>query len=720
MENKSFSEIYDDLLNGKESIDDVVLFMKSSEARKRINPYLYKDKINALVPYSEYDLQNIQSIVNIAQFIYNNSGEDTGLTDPEYDILYATMIANGGNDIISAPIIIGRKNVEHHKYPNLRGSLTKIHYLTKDEEKDNKSRRYLDDWKSEMESKYFQNTGKRINLDEEEVWVFPKFDGVSGIFEYDKDGNLERVLTRGYTELNEAENITLHFKSSDFRTYHLKENSTIGYYGGAGPVIKNNKPFGLKTEIMMTDDDFKFYNENYNSNYKQSRSIVSAIINSDEYDPVKASLLHIVPLRTYVDGEEQKLAKEAFTKYPYIRCRLKDRELIRKFAIDHFYVNGLRCDGAVIYFINPLVQKGLGRENHKNNWEVAYKFTEESCLTKLKDIVFNVGLFGRLAPVAKVKPVVLKGNTIENISVGSIGRLKSLHLKKGDTVKILYDIIPYIAFDKDCSHSTGDEFKIPITCPECGSDLVFSESGDIASCVNEKCPCRIKGKILNYLNKMNIENLSYGVIDKLYDYGIIKSIEDLYKIKSKRKEIETIDGFGEKSVKLFIDSIDDKREVYDYVFLGSIGIEGVSKKTFQSIMSIYSVEELLEIAENKDMKRIYALKGIQEKTALKIINGLNENKKLIKFLDKELIVIPTKGIVRNAKFSVCFTSFREDEKKDIKEYIKNKGGVITDSLTKDVTYLIVPSHDTNSSKVAKAKKYNIPTYTIDEFKSVVD
>ena len=697
---KSFSEVYDSLLNQTISISDAKEYMNSKEAKKHINAYLYKDKINDLIPYTEQDLQTIQSIVNICQFIYNNSGEETGLSDSEYDLLYSTMIANGGGDVISAPILPGTKNIEHHKYPSLRGSLSKVYYLTREEERSNGSREYLDDWKTRMENKYFQVTGKHINLDEEEIWVFPKFDGVSGIFEYDADGNLERVLTRGFTELNEAENITLHFQSSKYRTYKLKGCK---------------KPFGLKTEIMMMNDDLAYYNKKFHADYKQTRSIVSAIINSDEYDPEKASLLHVVPLRTYIDGEEQELAKEAFEKYPYIRCRLKDREIIRKFAQEHYFVHdGLRCDGSVIYFINPELRK-LGRENEKNNWEVAYKFTEESAITTLKDINFNMGLFGRLAPVAKIKPIKLKGNTIENISIGSIGRLKSLNLNKGDTVKVLYDIIPYLAFDSDCSHIGKEKIEIPTICPECGGELEFSESGDLASCTNKDCPCRIKGRILNFLSKMNIENLSYGVIDKLYESGIVTSIKDLYRLEENKKEIIKIDGFGPKMAKLFIDSINEKREVPDYVVLGSIGIEGISKKTFQSIMELFTMDDLIEIADNNDICKLIFIRGIQDKTAVKIVTGIKENKKLLRFLENELVILRM-GTMKDAKFSVCFSSYREDEKKEILKFIKEKGGIVVDSLTKDTTYLIAPA-GANSSKVQKASKYNIPVYTIEDFPS---
>jgi DNA ligase (NAD+) len=706
MDNINLSEVYENLLKGKLSCGEASAIMQSPQVKSLINAYINKGKINSLIPYFDEDLQNIYMIINITQFIYNYSGLDTGISDSTYDTLYSIMIANGGNDVISVPITPTDTNIVEHKYPKLRGTLTKTYYLTEDEERTNPSRKYLDEWKRTMEAKIYENSGKNVDLDYEEVYIFPKFDGVSGIFEFGKFNKLERVLTRGFTETNEAKNIT-----------HIFPHITRAFQEFG------NVPYGLKTEIMMSEENLEYFNDKYGTDYKNSRSIVSAIINSDDYDKDKADLLKIIPLRVGDEEGNQELVSE-YVNFPYVRCLLKDREVIRKFANEHRYVSHgkdntrLRCDGAVIYIINPELQKILGRENHKNNFEVAYKFTEEVCFSEVKDIVFNIGLFGRLAPVARVKAVKLKGNTIENISLGSIGRMRKLGLRKGDRVKVLYDIIPYLSFDDECEHNMkNDIIDIPDTCPDCGEKLEFSESCDIACCVNPKCSCRIKGKILNYLNKMNIDGLSYGVIDKLYDYDIVNSIQDIYKIDKNKSKIVDIDGFGGKMVKAWVDEIDAHREVRDYVVLGSLGIEGMSKKTFEKVLTVYTIDELVDICENNSLSKLVIVPGIQDKSAKKIVEGLNSNIKLIKFLEKELVILPTKGNDSNYKFSVCFTKVRD---KDMENYITEMGGQVSDSLTKDTTFLVVPYDGIESSKVTKAKSYDIPVISIDNLKNTID
>ena len=693
------NKVYTDLLEGKVKCEEIEDILSSSEVKKTINAYLHKDMINKLVPYTDEDILNIYLIICITQYVYNNSGCSTGLSDTEYDKLYEILRFNSGEEVISSPISSGK--IAHHTYPSLRGTLTKTFYLTQDEERTNPSRRYLDEWKSTMENKIFNKTGKNIDLNNYEIYVFPKFDGVSCIFELDSNGKMLKALTRGYTETNEAQDISHIFKNLNDRP--------INEFG-------KDIEFGLKTEIMMREDDLEYFNKTYGTNYKNSRSIVSAILNSDDYDPAKSQLLEIVPLRVGDKDGNQQIATEAFD-FPYLKCRLKDRERIREFAFKHKYVNdGLRCDGAVIYIIDEEIQNILGRENNKNNWEVAYKFTEESEFSELIDITFNVGLFGRVAPVAKVKPVKLKGNTIENISLGSVARMKNLELRRGDKVKVLYDIIPYLSFDNDCEHNLDEEI-IPIInkCPECGEKLQLSENEAILSCVNSNCPCRQKGKILNYLDKMDIDGISYGVINKLYDYDIVRNIKDLYKINKKILDIVNIDGFGEKMVMSWLDEIDSHRQVPDYLLLGSLGIESVGRRMFKKITEEYNLDEILDIVDNKEYSKLVKIHGIKDKTAKKIIDGISDNLKLIKFLEKELDIIESKGSTK-AKFTVCFTKVRDKEKE---EFIKEMGGEPSDDLKKSTTFLVVPSLDISSSKVDKAKKYGIPVIPIDELEDTI-
>lgn len=712
------------------SIDKMIEIMHKPETQNWVHKFISNHYGDSNL--TEEEIIKLKDIVDMCNSIYNYSGSDTGISDEEYDILYEKLeLSNDGDTDITTPIINNKLKVGYHKYKSLRGTLDKIYYLSEEDGKEvaNKSRRGLPEWVESSQRKIKEVTGENINLWNEEVYVFPKWDGVSCIFEFTKNGKLDRALTRGFTETNEAQIVT-----------HIFEDSVVGPWTG------KDYPYGIKTEIMMSEDDLATYNNIYNTNYKNSRSIVSSIMNSDEKDD-RIKYLQIMSLRTseIINGEEslQSLTPGAFNR-PFLRCRLKDIDKIKDFAFANRYVNGLRCDGAVIYIINERIQKILGRENNKQKFEVAFKFTEETGYSKVKDVKFTIGLFGRINPVLEIKPIKLKGNTITNISLGSIARFNDLKLAKGDKVKVLYDIIPYAVYDnkdENCKRSGEEPFEAPKFCPECGDPLVTKvdltpreftlhkmiepdsisdniEDYAILYCSNKDCPCRKKGRILNYFNKMHIDGISYATVDTLYDEGYLKTLQDIYRLKSQRKSLVKIPGFGEQSVSLIIDAIDANREVTDAQFLGALGIESVSQKTFEKVLSEIPYDTLIDECINGNLKDISNMlclvKGISDITANKIIFGLRDSEDIILDLEHELTLIPYRS--NKASFKVCFTKIRDNI---MEKFISSIGGQVVDSLTKDTNLVIIPMRGVESSKVTKAQKYGIPVIPIEEAESYI-
>lgn len=687
-----------------DNISDVSFFLKTPFMQKNIKVIISKAHIN-MKGFSEEEYLMISNLVYILQTVYNYSGEDTGVSDEDYDILYE-VLENQDIEIITTPIL--KSDVVYHKYKKLRGTLEKIYALDDEEELSNKSRKRLSDWVKRSELSIYNLTGQRVNLWNEEIYLFPKWDGVSIIFEINEKNEIERALTRGNTELNEAEDKTFIFKQIESKVII--------------PEMKG-KAYGLKTEVMMDEEILNEYNERYGTDYKSTRSIVSSIINTDALDG-REQFLEIVKLRVteIVDGEEQieKLAPEVFER-PFIRCQLKDLESIRRFSNDHKYVNGLRCDGSVIHIINTKIQKILGREKEKNKFEVAYKFNEEIAYVKLKDIIFQMGTFGNLNPVAIIEPVVMKGNTIQRVSLGSMQRFYTLKLSKGDTVQIRYEIIPYLNFDENdpkCKKNKKNPvIEAPLYCPECGEKLEYDEFG-YPACVNPDCDFLKKKRIVNYLKKMNIAGISYETVSTLYDNKVIKTIKDLYRLKKRKKDVINIPGLGEEKYKNLISEIESHRKVVDSILLGSIGIAHASKEVFKKILQLYTIDDIVDFADANVWEPLTDVNGIGERKAKMVVSGMRENRSLIQFLMDELEIISGRDArFYQTRFKACFTKIRS---KEITKLIEDRGGTVVDNVTKDTDFLIVPSLNVTSSSIVKAKKYEIPIICIDDVESYIE
>lgn len=695
--NQVFTIIKESITN--DNLTEIAEVMKNPEIRRYIS-YLVRMQVTGGT-ISEEDYQNLYLIIYILQTIYTDSGEDTSVSDYDYDRLY-DLLEGYGIELITTPVLSSDRIV-HHRYRTLRGTLAKIYVLDDTDDYANKSRKSLGDWIRQCEAIIFEKTGRRIDLSEEEVYVFPKWDGISVTFEFDENNDLIRAITRGNTETNEAKDVTFIFVTIVSR---IRDNTMDG------------KEYGLKTEVMVREEDKDIYNKRFRKNYKSTRSIANSIINSDSLDG-RENLLEVVRLRTSQlneDGTEklQELASNVFDR-PFIRCRLKDTDAIKKFAYSHRQIDGLNTDGAVIYIINEELRELLGRRDHKNQYEIAFKFNEDIAYTKIKDIEFHVTTFGRIFPVAVFENVVMKGNDVHDVSLGSIARFHELQLRKGDKVKILYEIIPYLVWDEndpECKRSKNPIIQAPDFCPECGERVEHNANHTILTCINPDCPCRKRGKILNYIKKVGIRDIGESTVTDLYDHGFLKKIHHIYELKDHYGAIIQLPGYDIVSVNNMINEIDTKRRIPIAVFMGAIGIECIGRKTFEKVFSVYTLEDLLEFSEDLRISKLIVISGIKELQAKKILEGIRDNRKTIdKLLAKHVeVYYPDE---KKSDFIAVFHNIRSVT---ITNLIESMGGAVDDNLTKKTTFLIVPDGfgSTSSSTSDKARRYGVPIVEISQ------
>lgn len=670
------------------------------EKQRKIQYYANIQDI-AKHPLSDAQLSELTAIVGILQ-ILENSSVGSPITDHAYDNMQEMLVSMGIPRLTGAVEINDDIKVAH-TYTTLRGTLAKVYYLSKEDQRVNKNRKYLDEWVEKMEALYKAKTGLTIHLDEQEVLVQPKFDGVSCILEV-KDG-VATWITRGDTSNNMASDVT-----------HIMRPFT--------DVFKESRNYGIKFEVMMTEENKDRINTMLlDTHYKNSRQIVTATINASEPD-YKVDYLYPVPLRIIHPGEPvERIHPMLMEQFPTLRCKLKDRELIRKFGSENRYVKHnnmrFRTDGAVITILDPDIQRILGRENDINNFEVAYKFTEESGYSKVKGVEFYVSEFGRVTPVLVINDIILKGNTINHITLSNKERFDELDLHYGDEVKVLYDIIPYVTLDEKCRRIPyGRKIEFVHHCPSCGTELDLSQVE--VQCPNPKCISRVLGRVLNYCDTLRIQNIGYSTLDTLWVHGCLpKGIRSLYKLRKKKDLIQTLDGFGALKTKKIIAEIEAKRRLKDYDFFGALGIEGLSVKTFQTIFQEVPYTEVLELAKSRSperlVQRLVSIRGIGEGKARLLANYLKEpeNKKELQKLLEELTIVSTYG-AKTTRERVVFTGCRPTDE-DVR-LLEEQGYEASDSWSNKAKFLIVPHEGYESSKVGKAQALGIPILTLQDMR----
>ena len=695
----TFGKILTDLSSGEMSVERAYEEMSTKDKLRTINYYAHIQDIRQ-EPLNDVQLQELEQIVDILQILY--TAGNSPIDDSTYDVL-EEMLIDMGIPRLNGSIEINDMKKVNHGYETLYGTLDKVYYLTPNEPRTNKSRKTLDEWIASAERLYEKNTGKTINLNDVMIIVQAKYDGISAGLEWNKVTPL--WLTRGKND-----------KASDISPFMRIFND----------LFCGNEACGQKFEVMMSEENKDKVNEFVTQKYKNSRQAVISTFNNSEPD-FKVEYLYPIPLRYMKPGEKvEQLHPLQMEKFPTMTCKFGDREKIRKFANEHRYVeiNGMhfRTDGAVLTIADPKICEALGRDNKINNFEVAYKFTEEAAYTKVKTVEFYVSEFGYITPVLVVNDVILKGNTINHISLSNKERFDELDLSYGDEVKILYDIIPYATVDKNCQRMKyGRKIEFIHTCPRCHEPLDL----DVVQvqCKNPRCPSRLVGRVMNYCASLRIANIGFQTLDALYTAGFLgDGILSLYKLKKKKDTIELIDGFGRLKTRKMIREIEAKRRVKDYDFFGAYGIEGLSRKTFQLIFSNIKLEDFINLIKMKNWDLMFAklvvIPTIGNSKAESLTSFFKDdlNRKELEKIMKEVFIEETfSKELKAKKGAIVFTGCRADDV--LEEKLISDGYEVLDGWKNTATLLIVPYEGFSSNKTAKAEEKNVKVMTIDSLRA---
>jgi len=347
-------------------------------------------------------------------------------------------------------------------------------------------------------------------------------------------------------------------------------------------------------------------------------------------------------------------------------------------------------DGMVIKVNNIQSQKDLGYTVKYPKWSCAYKFPAVEKVTKLKDVIIQVGRTGVLTPVAILEPVFIDGSTVEKSTLHNFAEIDRLGLKVGDQVVIVKsgDIIPKVVnVYKD--RRVGDEKDIikPIFCPICNSKLIYEDI--LIRCCNLECPSRVVNSIIHFTSKkcIDIKGLGDKIIEQLVKEKKINNILDLYKLEY--SDLEDLDGFKEKKINNLLNSIkNSKNRTLDKV-INSLGIEHIGEVA-SKIISLEFGLEFLNITKND----LIALNGVGEQMADSFISFIDINRdRIIKLIDIINPIVETKddNEIIDSIFkdkTIVLTGTMNKSRDEIKKELELLGAKITSSISKKTDYLI--------------------------------
>ena len=385
-------------------------------------------------------------------------------------------------------------------------------------------------------------------------------------------------------------------------------------------------------------------------------------------------------------------------------------------------------DGIVIKVNNLADQQKLGFTAKYPKWATAYKFPAEEVLTKLTDIIFTVGRTGQITPNAVLEPVIVAGSTVKRATLHNEDYVIAKDLKIGDIVSIRKagDVIPEVVEAKK-ERRTGLEtdFKMIENCPMCGEKLIKKEGQVDYFCFNKNCPARKIESLIHFASRdaMNIDGLGDRIIEDFFNFGFIEKVSDIYKLENHRKDLITLEGYGNKSVANLLDAIDTSKHNSLEKLVFGLGIPHVGAKTAKILASNFQTMENLEKATIEDLVKIPDIGEIIAKSVVTYF-ATEENIDELERLKKQSINMTYLGKAQqeNSNFKdksfVLTGSLEKYSRDEAKEIIESFGGKTVDSVSKKTSVVIVGENP--GSKYDKAKQLGIEIWTENDFLEKID
>ena len=387
-------------------------------------------------------------------------------------------------------------------------------------------------------------------------------------------------------------------------------------------------------------------------------------------------------------------------------------------------------DGLVFKFDDIEYGKSLGETEHHFKNAIAYKFYDEEYDTNIKSIEWDVGRTGVLTPVAVFEPVEIDGTIVERASLHNISVMyEALNGGSyvGQDIRVYKSnmIIPQVVLGSGNPYVPKGAKMIPIpdTCPICGGRTEIKKDNDteFLFCTNPDCAGKLINKLDHFCSKkgLDIKGLSKVTLEKLLDWGYVNNITDIFTLYTRAEKWVNKPGFGLKSVEKILDNINaSKTDCEPDKFIAALGIPLVGTTVSKEIIKQFKTYENFRnsVDTNFDFTTIKGF-GPEIHKAIVSFDYTEADNIVEKFLTfkNENGIIVSENKIKDLNFVITGSLNSYKNRDELKNIIEKNGGKVSNSISKNTSYLINNDITSNSSKNKKAKELNIPIISEEEF-----
>ena len=543
-----------------------------------------------------------------------------------------------------------------------------------------------------------------------------KLDGLTIVLTYE-DGKLSKAVTRGNGEIGEI----------------ITNNARV--FKNVPVTIPYKGKLVLRGEAIITYSDFNRINEEIpemDAKYKNPRNLCSGSVrqlnnkitkernvNFFAFALVSADNVDFKNSRAY---QFEWLKKQGFEVVKY---KMVDRDnIIDTIAwFEKTIVNNdFPSDGLVIIYDDIAYGESLGRTAKFPRNAMAFKWTDETADTVLRQIEWSASRTGLINPVAIFDPVELEGTKVSRASVHNISIMEGLKLGIGDNIRVFKAnmIIPQIA----ANLTESGNISVPEVCPVCGQPTRISEVNDVKTlyCDNPECQAKhVKSfALLVSRDALNIDGLSEATLEKFIQKGFIKDKTDIFHLDKFKDEIVAMEGFGEKSYANLIEAVEKAKDTDLVRVLYGLGIDNIGLSTAKLIVKKLKGDPQAVLSVTA--QELTDIDGIGEVIAEAFVRYFADEKKKEEYIRllgevrlKEIEESQETEELAGKTFVITGNVTHFANRKELKELIERMGGKVTGSVTGNTSYLINNDSMSQSTKNKTAAKLGVPVITEEEF-----
>jgi len=557
-------------------------------------------------------------------------------------------------------------------------------------------------------------------LGENKALLSWKMDGLTIVLTY-RDGELAEAVTRGNGTIGEV--ITNNAKN--FQNIPLK--------------IEFKGELILRGEAIIKYSDFKKINdaiEDATAKYKNPRNLCSGSVRQLNPAITKSRMVYCnifnVVKADGVDFENSKAKQFEWVKnegFDVVEYKFTDSKSIADDIAEFeskIESNDIPSDGLVLLLDDIALGERLGSTSKFPRNAMAFKWSDERQVTKLKYIEWSPSRTGLINPVAVFEPVELEGTTVSRASLHNVSIFEDLMLGVGDEISVYKAnmIIPQVYENLTKSNTE----KVPDICPACGSYASIKQDNEskVLLCTNPDCQIKhIKQyALMASRDALNIDGLSESTLEKFLSKGFIKNDSDIFKLDRYKDEIVNMEGFGRRSYEKLMAALEEAKHTNVARFLYSLGINGIGSANAKMIAKYFDNDIDRIINASKD--ELLEIEGIGEVLANSIVDFFKDSKNIenVKSL-REVLIFEVEESAGSDSFAgkvFVITGSLEHftNRNELKELIEKNGGKVSGSVSSKTNFLINNDTTSNSSKNKKAKELGVEIISEEDFLKLLE